>query len=103
MIVVFLPLGAVLYPVFKFLPQIYDWAMQSKIRRLYDEVRAIESEMELQQGRNADAIDAKLEDLGQRAHRLSLPTSYASMLYTLRSHINLVRGRLASFAQKNLR
>ena len=101
-LVVLLPLAAVLYPVFRFLPQIYDWAMQSKIRRLYDEMRAIEREMELQE-ENADAIDAKLEDLGQRANRLSLPTSYASMVYTLRSHINLVRGRLVSGAQKSPR
>ncbi len=51
MLVVLLPLAAVLYPMFRFLPQIYDWAMQSKIRRLYDEMRAIESEMELQEGK----------------------------------------------------
>ncbi len=103
MLVVLLPLAAILYPTFRFLPSIYDWAMQSKIRKLYDEMRAIESEMELQEGHNANAIDAKLEDLNQRANRLSLPTSYASMLYTLRSHINLVRGRLASLAQKSPR
>ena len=103
MLVVLLPLAAVLYPVFRFLPQIYDWAMQSKIRKLYDEMRAIESEMEANAGKNVDAIDAKLEELGQRANRLSLPTAYASMLYTLRSHINLVRGRLVSGVQKSPR
>ena len=103
MLVVLLPLAAVLYPMFRFLPPIYDWAMQSKIRRLYDEMRAIEKEMELQEENNVDAIDAKLEDLGQRANRLSLPTAYASMVYTLRSHINLVRGRLVSGAHKSPR
>ena len=92
-----------LYPIFKFLPQIYDWAMQSKIRRLYDEMRAIENEMESQPGNNIAAINAKLEDLGQRANRLSLPTAYASMLYTLRSHIDLVRSRLASNAHESSR
>jgi len=97
---VFLPLVAVLYPIFKFLPKIYDWAMQSKIRRLYDEMRAIESEMESQPGNNVAAIDEKLEDLGQRANRLALPTAYASMLYTLQSHINLVRGRLRQTLKK---
>ncbi len=102
MLVVLLPLAAVLYPMFRFLPQIYDWAMQSKIRRLYDEMRAIENEMESQE-MDVDAIDAKLEDLGQRANRLSLPRSYASMVYTLRSHINLVRGRLVSDAHKSPR
>lgn len=103
MLVVLLPLAAVLYPMFRFLPIIYDWAMQSKIRKLYDEMRAIEGEMEIQEGKNVHAIDAKLEDLSQRANRLSLPRSYASMVYTLRSHINLVRSRLVSGAQKSPR
>ncbi|MFZ0624237.1 MAG: hypothetical protein WAM76_19840, partial [Pseudolabrys sp.] len=90
-----------LYPMFKLLPQTYDWIMQSRIMRLYDEMRSIEGEMESEgQGYDADTIDSKLEDLGNRANRLSLPTSYASSLYTLRSHIDLVRGRLASSLSK---
>ena len=52
---------------------------------------------------NTDTIDAKLEALSQRANRLSLPTTYASMVYTLRSHIDLVRGRLASSLSKKPR
>ncbi len=101
LIVVFIPIAALLYPMFKFLPQIYDWVMQSKIRRLYDEMRSIESEMELQgEAYDAGSIDARLEQLNQRANHTSLPTSYASILYTLRSHINLVRIHLASRAKK---
>jgi hypothetical protein len=103
-LVVFLPLAAILYPMFKLLPQIYDWIMQSRIRRLYDEMRSIESEMESEgQGYNADAINSKLEELSDRANHLSLPTAYASMLYTLRSHLDLVRSRLASSPGKNPR
>jgi TRAP-type uncharacterized transport system substrate-binding protein len=95
-LVVFVPLAALLLPMSKFLPQIYDWFMRSKIMRLYDEMRLIESEMEAQgQGHDASVINAKLDQLDQRANRLSLPTTYASMLYGLRSHIDLIRGRLA--------
>ena len=101
LIVVFIPIAALLYPMFKFLPQIYDWVMQSRIRRLYDEMRSIESEIELRgEGFDADSIDARLEQLNQHANHLSLPTSYASILYTLRSHINLVRIHLASSLKK---
>lgn len=101
LIVVFIPIAALLYPMFKFLPQIYDWVMQSKIRRLYDEMRSIEGEIELRgEGYDTASIDAKLEQLYQRANHMSLPTSYASILYTLRSHINLVRIHLASGAKK---
>ena len=94
-IVVLVPLAALLYPIFKFLPQMYDWIMQLRIRRLYDEMRSIESEIEaLGQGHDADALKAKLDQLNQSANRLRLPTAYASSLYTLRGHIGLVRDRL---------
>jgi hypothetical protein len=82
--------------MFKFLPQMYDWFMRSRIMRLYEEMRLIESEMEAQgHGHNTDAVIAKLDQLEERTNALRLPRVYAIMLYTLRSHINLVRGRLA--------
>jgi TRAP-type uncharacterized transport system substrate-binding protein len=97
LLVVFVPLIAILYPMFKFLPQIYDWIMQSRIRRPYDEMRSIESEMESEgQSYDADTLNTKLEELSERANRLSLPTAYASMLYTLRSHIGLVRNYIST-------
>lgn len=96
-LVVFIPLAVVLYPMIKFLPQMYDWLMQSRILRLYDEMRSIEKEIESEgQVHNLDAISAKLDQLSQRANQLRLPTTYASTLYTLRSHLNLVRARLAT-------
>src|SRR6516225_5901410 len=96
-LVVLVPLAALLFPVFKFLPQSYDWMMQLRIRRLYDEIRLIESEMGAQ-GTDIDrsALSTKLDVIDQRAHQLQLPNVYASSLYTLRSHIDLVRTRLAS-------
>ncbi|WP_072816725.1 TAXI family TRAP transporter solute-binding subunit [Bradyrhizobium erythrophlei] len=96
-LVVMLPLIALLYPGFKFLPQTYDWMMQLRIRRLYDEIRSIESEMEAQ-GTDIDRSDlnTKLNLIDQRANHLQLPNVYASSLYTLRSHIDLVRTRLAA-------
>ena len=95
-LVVLIPLAALLYPVFKLLPQMYDWTMQLRIRRLYDEIRSIESDMEAQGPQfDANALNAKLDQIDQRANHLQLPTVYASNLYTLRSHIDLVRARLA--------
>jgi TRAP-type uncharacterized transport system substrate-binding protein len=100
-LVVFVPLAVLLYPMFKFVPQIYDWIMQLRIRRLYDEMRSIESEIEAapRPGHQGDALNAKLDQLNQRANRLRLPTAYASSLYTLRSHIGLVRARLIQLTE----
>ena len=96
-LVVFVPLAALLYPMVKFLPQIYDWIIRSKIMRLYDEMRLIEGEVEAPgQGHDADAMIAKLDQLDERANSLRLPRFYAIMLYTLRTHIDLIRSRLLS-------
>jgi TRAP-type uncharacterized transport system substrate-binding protein len=96
-LVVLIPLAALLYPGFRFLPQMYDWMMQLKIRRLYDEIRSIESDMEAQGPEfDANALNAKLDKIDQSANHLQLPTVYASSLYTLRSHIDLVRTRLTT-------
>jgi TRAP-type uncharacterized transport system substrate-binding protein len=101
-LVVLIPLAVLLYPAFKLLPQTYDWMMQLKITRLYDQIRSIESEMEAQgPGFDANALNAKLDQLDRRANHLRLPTVYASNLYTLRSHIDLVRTRLASNPETN--
>ena len=72
--------------------------------RLYDEMKLIETEMESRgQGHDANEINSKLDQLDQRANRLSLPTAYASSLYTLRSHIGLIRDRLAMSRDQNPR
>jgi TRAP-type uncharacterized transport system substrate-binding protein len=101
-LVVLIPLAVLLYPVFKLLPQMYDWTMQLKIRRLYDQIRSIENDMEAQRPEfDANALNAKLDQIDQRANHLQLPTVYASNLYTLRSHIDLVRTRLATNPEIN--
>jgi hypothetical protein len=98
-LVVLVPLAALLFPVFKFLPQSYDWMMKLRIRRLYDEIRLIESEMEARgPGFDRSALGTKLDLIDQRANHLQLPNVYASSLYTLRSHIDRVRTRLAAMA-----
>jgi len=102
-LVVFVPLAVLLYPMLKFLPQMYDWFLRMKIIRMYDEMKLIEAEMEVQgHGRDANAINTKLDQLDERASRLSLPTAYASTLYTLRSHIALIRNRPVMSPDKDL-
>lgn len=100
-IVVFLPLAALLYPMFKLLPEMYDWIMKLRIRRLYAEMQSIEREKEIQgPGYDANGINAKLDQLNERANRLQMSSAYASNLYTLRDHIGLVRDSLATSPER---
>jgi TRAP-type uncharacterized transport system substrate-binding protein len=95
LLVVFIPLAVLLYPLFKLLPPTYGWFMRSKIARLYDEMRSIEHEVESQgRGFDRETMVAKLDQLDLRANHLQVPMAYASMLYMLRTHIDLVRERL---------
>ena len=94
-IIVLVPLIALAYPLFKVFPSLYDWLMQSRIERLYAEMRRVEKAMEAksEEARPGKSY-AELQLLERRASRLSLPAAYGSSLYTLRSHIALIRDGL---------
>jgi TRAP-type uncharacterized transport system substrate-binding protein len=99
---ILIPLTAVAYPIFKFLPMMYDWFMRSRIQRFYREMRSIEHAMENQaQGLDVSAMTAKIDQLEQRAIHLRLPSAYDSSLYTMRVHISLLRSHLESILAKD--
>jgi len=75
----------------RFLPRLYDWMMRSKILRMYGELRLLESEMANARGHHTGEMIARLDRLEEQANRATVPVTYASMLYSLRDHIDLVR------------
>ena len=92
-ILTLIPLVAVMYPLFKILPSLYDWLMHSKIERHYADMKTVDGMLESDaRAAGAKASDAELDLLERRASR-SLPASYGSSLYTLRSHIAFIRYR----------
>lgn len=96
-LLVLVPLAAVAYPVFRFLPLLYDWMMRSRVDHLYGEMRSVENAMDDEaHDLDAPAMMAKIDELEQRAIHLKLPTSYDSSLYTVRIHIGLLRSHLRS-------
>jgi len=96
MIVLLIPILGLLYPMMRSLPPLYDWLMRSKILRMYGELRDLEEEMLDSRGKGNDksGMVARLDDLEGRANQIRIPIAYASMLYMLRNHIDLVRERL---------
>jgi len=84
---------AVLIPLSRLLPPLYEFRVRSRIFRWYRNLRQIESDLE---GREAsrEELLAALDKLEQRASAVRVPLSYADELYALRQHIGLVRARL---------
>jgi TRAP transporter TAXI family solute receptor len=93
--IILLPLITLVYPLFKLIPPAYDWRMRSRINRWYKDLQVIEEELRARDP-NAD-VTPKLEELDRleaNVGRLSVPLAYANPLYTLRSHIALLRDEL---------
>ncbi len=84
---------AILIPVSRLLPPLYQFRVRSRIFRWYRQVRQIEDDAA---GKDADreALLHALDRLDAKASRVRVPLAYTGELYALREHIDLVRGRL---------
>jgi hypothetical protein len=93
--IMLLPLITLIYPLFKLVPPTYDWRMRSRINRWYKDLQAIERTLEGGGSRvDLERQVAELDRLEGRVGHLSVPLAYANSLYTLRSHIALLREEL---------
>jgi uncharacterized protein len=72
--------------------------MRSRILRMYGELRLLEDE--IANARDTRAMVARLDRLEEQANHLRVPVAYASMLYGLRDHIDLVREGLKKRVDK---
>ncbi|MFL6663731.1 MAG: TAXI family TRAP transporter solute-binding subunit [Rhizobacter sp.] len=82
---------AILIPMSRVIPPLYEFRIRSRIFRWYGQLRAVE---DAQGERPADQLVRDLDAIEQKVGNVTVPLSYADELYALRSHINLVRRRL---------
>ena len=95
MVVMLVPVLAILIPVVRFTPTVYAWRIKSRIYRWYGKLKVLEIDM--QSAKSADEVRALIERLDaieQSVSRIPTPLAFSEYLYNLRSHIDLVRGRL---------
>jgi TRAP-type uncharacterized transport system substrate-binding protein len=84
---------AVLIPLSRLVPPLYEFRVRSRIFRWYRNLRQIESDHEHGQ-KGAPELLGALDKLESRVSGIAVPLSYADELYALRTHIALVRVRL---------
>lgn len=92
--VMLLPLILMLVPLMKIMPPIYTWRMRSKIYRWYQQLELIDLATDKA---DSDVNDLKqqLNEIEQEVIHVEVPLSFASQLYDLRQHIELVKKRIA--------
>ena len=91
---------AVLLPLSRIVPPLYQFRVRSRVFKWYGRLRAIEYEMEEPQADLA-SIRKELSELAHKVERVSVPLSYADELYALRSHIQGVLGRLEQLEHRS--
>jgi TRAP-type uncharacterized transport system substrate-binding protein len=91
-IIILLPIAAVLFPLFNYLPQFLRWRVRSRIYRWYGELALLERDVETRTG--TLPLNKWLADLDRIEHavtRIQTPAGFASEAYTLRVHVDFVR------------
>ena len=90
---------AVLIPLARVLPPLYEFRIRSRVFRWYRRLRDIEDAMR-EDGVDREALRVELDRLDQGAERIAVPLSYTDELYALRQHIAMVRARLDTTATR---
>ena len=88
---------AILIPLARMVPPIYQFRIRSRIFRWYRNLRQIEDDME-RKAATPEELLAQLDKLDAHATRVMVPLAYTDELYALRSAIDMVRKRLRNTA-----
>jgi hypothetical protein len=71
--------------------------VRSRIYRRYGELKFLEAEVEREPARHTrEEWLARLDAIETDVHHLATPLAFTDMLYTLRSHIGMVRSKVES-------
>ena len=86
-----LAIVAVLIPLARVLPPVYEFRIRRRVFRWYAQLRTVD---EAVGRRPADELRAELAEIEAHLGRVTVPLSYADELYSLRGHIDMVRQRV---------
>jgi hypothetical protein len=84
---------AVLLPLSRIVPPLYQFRIRSRVFRWYGQLRDIEVRAATPEQPRAELLE-ELNTLEARVGKIAVPLSYADELYALRDHIDMVRLKL---------
>lgn len=84
---------AVLLPLSRIVPPLYEFRIRSRVFRWYGQLREIEDRAS-DSAASVQTLAEELKQLETRVGKITVPLSYADELYALRNHIELVRKKL---------
>jgi TRAP-type uncharacterized transport system substrate-binding protein len=91
--VLLIPILAVLIPVVKILPDVYDWRVRKPLWRWYKELRTLESAM-ADHPEDHEKHLLEMQRIDEGVSSLPLPVTYSEAHHNLRSYVEYVQRRL---------
>jgi len=95
MAVLLIPILTLMLPMLRVLPPMMDWSTRRRVCRYYSEL--VDIETQANEGISPEqhgALAKRIDRIEAKVSRLQVPTSRMDLLYTLRVHIDLIRGKL---------
>jgi hypothetical protein len=95
-LVSFVPLIVVSIPLLRAIPAVYKWRVRLLLYQRYRALLALERESltHLSPERRRELV-TRLDEIELALHKMKVPASFVDQFYSLRGHIDFVRGRLA--------
>ena len=95
MALLFLPLVALILPLFKVVPALLQWRNKSRVFKWYGELKFLENEAASNPDPSQlDGYLDRLDKIEEGVNRTHISSTYSDYVYNLRMHIELVRIRL---------
>ncbi len=92
LLILLIPLVGVVYPLFQFMPSIYQWLMRRRIFQIYRELKFLELQLvKPRAGLDMGELRSRLDRLEERVNHLRIPVTSMPMAYSLRQHIDIAR------------
>lgn len=96
LILMLVPALTIVLPLMKVIPAIYRWRIRRRILYWYGELKALERNIYAQPGRDRLAAHRdEIDRIDDAVSHIRVPLAFSDQLYNLRSHIDIIRQRLA--------
>jgi len=96
LILMLVPTLTIVLPLMKVIPAIYRWRIRRRILYWYGELKALERNIYAQPGReHLDVHRAEIDRIDDAVSHIRVPLAFTDQLYNLRSHLDIIRQRLA--------
>jgi hypothetical protein len=93
-VILLIPLVTILVPLARLLPPVVTWQIQSRVYRWYGRLIEIEAAIRKRGEGGVDEARRELAWIDREISRIRVPLAYNNLVYNLRSHLDLVRGRV---------